>query len=155
MNRNDRSILTAAARKYCSIFLQASHEFREKSEKLLAEEEEKRRHLPSNLKAGSQSRNIEESIRKLKDLLAWISEMERTCRQIEEAFDIHIDFVPKDTHVCRIEDGSRKNRFQILLPDDLLILMKLRSLSMGISCNELICQSLRSELLKDPFEKTY
>ena len=100
----------------------------------------------------SQAGNIEESIAKLEEIEQYISEIEELCVKIESVFHIEIDFKPKDTQSCMIEDSYRRNRFQILLPDDLFILMKLRSLSMGISCNELICQSLRSELLKDPFE---
>jgi hypothetical protein len=151
MNRNDRNAASAAIRKYCCTVLQSSYELSSSAEKLREKEETKQASLPESLKTSSQAGNIEESIAKLKEIEQYISEIEELCVKIDSVFHTEIDFQPKDTQPYMIEDSHRRNRFQILLPDDLFILMKLRSLSMGISCNELICQSLRSELLKDPF----
>lgn len=101
--------------------LQSSYELSSSAVKLRAKEETKQGKLPESLKASSQAGNIEESIAKLEEIEQYISEIEELCVKIESVFHIEIDFKPKDTQSCMIEDSYRRNRFQILLPDDLPI----------------------------------
>ena len=115
MNRNDRNAASAAIRKYCCTVLQSSCEL----EKLREKEETKQAKLPESLKTSSQAGNIEESIAKLKEIEQYISEIEELCVKIESVFHTQVDFQPKDTQPYMIEDSHRRNRFQILLPDDL------------------------------------
>lgn len=153
MNRDDRRKLSRAARSYCTVSLQAEKEFCDIITELQKSEELKLNHIPENLQTGGHAESIEEavyllgsireSLESAKDARSKIAE--KACIDIS---DIHTLITEKNT--CKFKDSTRKNRFQILLSDQTLCLMRLRSLQLGISCNELICTALQNELLKAP-----
>lgn len=152
MNRDDRRKLARAARSYCTASLQAENEFSAVVRELQENEEKKLDHIPENLQSGGSAESIEEAVDLLSSVIDSLDSIKDLRDEIAEQADIDIS----DIHTLlnekstAVKDGARRNRFQILLSDQSLCLMRLRSLQLGISCNELICTALQNELLKQP-----
>lgn len=151
MNKYDRRKLNISVEKYCAKVIYANQEFSNAVDSLKHQEENKLEHLPASLGSSRQASNIEEAIKQISDLQVRLNTIETTICSIMERADIDVPRPAiRNTNTEAFDTGPRKNRFQILLPDQLLILMKMRAMQSGISCNELICQAIQNELLKDP-----
>lgn len=153
MNKYDRRKLVSSIRKYCSIVLCANTDFSEIIDSMKSKEEEKLDNIPDNLKDGCQASNIQEAIDQLASIQESAETIEETCEEIADTSEVDLQEIKakrRGTMSSAFDDGPRNNRFQILLPDKLFLLMKMRALQQGISCNELICQAIQNELLKDP-----
>lgn len=153
MNKYDRRKMTAAALKCCSIVIPAVDEFSSVTDSLKANEETKLDNIPESLQNSRQAENMETAIEKLEALQGLIENIQDSCEEILDITEVKLPAI----HLSRsepgnLDDGPRKNRYQILLPDQLILLMKLRALQLNISCNEFVCQALQNELLKDPNE---
>lgn len=154
MNRDERRKLEQAMRRYCSASLQAEAEFSDIVADLQQREEQKLDNLPENLKDTEQAERISkaaELLSSISDSLEAIGDLrneivDEACIDISDIRTL----LAKKTAACSEDAGA--NRFQLLLSDQSLCLMRLRSLQLGISCNELIRIALRNELLKDPNE---
>lgn len=150
MNRNGRRKLEKSVRSYCMICMQAlatlSHVINEMQE----QEEEKLDHIPDNLKDSSLAESLDEAIQTLIEISELLEDAKENCDSIAECADIQLtDRIPEPRNQLPDTD-PRVNRFQILLSDYLMMLMKLRAEQLGISCNELVCRTLLNELTKDP-----
>ena len=143
MNKYDRRHLHAASLRCCSTVQTAMNEYEAVIKLLLSREREKRDKIPNNLQWSRQACNIEESISTLKKI------MKNLCEDLAKSTNVCIPAELITKMKPSISDEPRPNRFQILLSDTLLIILKLRSLESGLSCNEIITQALQNELLKD------
>lgn len=150
MNKYDRRHLHAASLRYCSTVQTAMNEYEAVIKLLLSREREKRDKIPNNLQRSRQACNIEESISTLKKIMEKLETMKNLCEDLAKSTNVCIPAELITKMKPSISDEPRPNRFQILLSDTLLIILKLRSLESGLSCNEIITQALQNELLKDP-----
>ena len=150
MNKYDRRHLHAASLRCCSTVQTAMNEYEAVIKLLLSREREKRDKIPNNLQRSRQACNIEESISTLKKIMEKLETMKNLCEDLAKSTKVCIPAELITKMKPSISDEPRPNRFQILLSDTLLIILKLRSLESGLSCNEIITQALQNELLKDP-----
>lgn len=149
MNKYDRRHLHAASLRCCSTVQTAMNEYEAVIKLLLSREREKRDKIPNNLQRSRQACNIEESISTLKKIMEKLETMTNLCEDLAKSTNVCIPAELITKMKPSISDEPRPNRFQILLSDTLLIILKLRSLESGLSCNEIITQALQNELLKD------
>lgn len=145
--------MSAASRKYCSIAIPATAEYLSFVEDLRSAQEDKLDNLPDNLKDSEKADNFSEALDFLEELLDDVITARDALDGIAYSTGIDTSKLEQPMSITPEDDGPRNNRFQILLSSNLLILLKLRSLQNGVSCNELICQALKDELLRDPNEQ--
>lgn len=151
MNKYDRRKMTAAVLKCCSIVIPAADEFSSVTDSLKTNEETKLDNIPESLQNSRQAENMEDAIEKLEALKDQIENIQDSCEGILDITEVKLPVIHHlHSETDSLDEGPRKNRYQILLPDQLILLMKLRALQLNISCNELVCQALQNELLKDP-----
>ena len=150
MNKYDRRHLHAASLRCCSTVQTAMNEYEAVIKLLLSREREKRDKIPNNLQRSRQACNIEEYISTLKKIMEKLETMKNLCEDLAKSTNVCIPAELITKMKPSISDEPRPNRIQILLSDTLLIILKLRSLESGLSCNEFITQALQNELLKDP-----
>lgn len=134
--------ILAPANKYGSILTTATNEFNSVIDDLKSSEEDKLENLPEILKEASQGSNIQEAIDCLEEIEGNLESIENAWDEIADAAQAKVKYTENRIVVPVKNDGPRRNRFQILLSDRMISLLKSRASQLGISCNELICQSL-------------
>lgn len=150
MNKYDRRKMDHAARKFCNITANALSEFSDFTESMKSAEEDKLENLPGSLKEGPQADNINESVEKLDSILALIAEMQVSFDEICDTAGVDTSYIISQPIAGVItDDGPRNIRFQILISKAIEKLLRVRAAQLGISCNELVCRALCSELMKD------
>lgn len=151
MNRNDRRQLSAIIRKYCCTVIPAGRELADSIESIKEREEDKLANLPDSLTDSRQAQNIDEAIDQMNEILEYLESIEEACDSIAETAYTEVTYpAAVYSEIPMKEDSPRNHRFQILLSEETMIFLKMRAVTLGFSCNELINQAIQNELFKDP-----
>lgn len=151
MNRKDRRNISKEIRKYYSIVIPAITELSRNIETMKDSEEEKLSHLPESLRGNSsQADNIQEAIEQFEEILDCLETVRENCESILDTSGTEKPEISSASSSMISDNSLRNKRFQILLSEDIFQILKIRSLQLGLSCNEIINQSLQNELFKDP-----
>ena len=132
---------------YLANSLKASSVYKEKVQDFITREEEKLENLPESLQEAQKGQDISSSIDVLEEVLEEIENAENAFKEIENLLGVKVAIFPDRITASKlVEANDKRLDFHAILPKQIALDLKNRSILSGLSMNEILCEALKTFL---------
>ena len=147
MNRSVRNNISRETRKTVAAIRQNAYELSKVLESAKSGEESKLDNMPESFSGSSKAEEMEEAVMMFDDALELISSGLDIINDAAEVLGVEVDYKPSARLKMDLLSTGRKGvRFQMLLPEAMMIELRSVSESSGVSKNEILCRALKEYL---------
>ena len=153
MNRSVRNNISRETRKTVAAIRQNAYELSKVLESAKSGEESKLDNMPESFSGSSKAEEMEEAVMMFDDALELISSGLDIINDAAEVLGVEVDYKPSARLKMDLLSTGRKGvRFQMLLPEAMMIELRSVSESSGVSKNEILCRALKEYLSGSDYE---
>ena len=153
MNRSVRNNIVRETRRTVAAIRQNVFELSVALESARSEEEAKLDNMPGSFSGSSKAEDMEEAVAMFDDALEHISSGMYSINDAAEVLGVEVDYKPSAKQKKDLLSTGRKGvRFQMLLPEAMMMELRSVSESSGVSKNEILCRALKEYLSGSDYE---
>ena len=153
MDRDVRNSIARETRRTVAAIRQNAYELSCTLESVKSEEEAKLYNIPESFSGSSKAEEMEEAVMMFDDALELISSGLDIINDAAEVLGVEVDYKPSARLKMDLLSTGRKGvRFQMLLPEAMMIELRSVSESSGVSKNEILCRALKEYLSGSDYE---
>lgn len=138
----------------CQTAFQLQLILRTKVQAFLIQEEEKFGNLPESLQDAEKGQGISNSIEILEEILEVVESSESALEEVSSLLDIKLSIPQQEKTIEeKLSHGKSSIGFHAILPKDLLLALKCKSMLLGLSMNEIVCRALKLFISNFPYKQ--
>lgn len=147
MNRSVRNNIARETRRTVAAIRQNAYELSKVLESAKSGEESKLDNMPESFSGSGKAEEMEEAVMMFDDALELISSGLDSINDAAEVLGVEVDYKPSERLKKELLSAGRKGvRFQMLLPEAMMMELRTASESSGVSKNEIVCRALKEYL---------
>lgn len=147
MNRRVRNNIARVTRRTVAAIRQNAYELSNELEAAKSGEEDKLENMPESFSGSGKAEDMEEAVAMFDDALDLISSGLDSINDVADTLGVEVDYRPSPKLEKELLSAGRKGvRFQMLLPEAMMMELRSMSESSGVSKNEIVCRALKEHL---------